>query len=72
MAKRRGVTVSCLVAWPVLTVSALWPPADYVLTGLVLVLVFVGVVWSSVVWWGQSVAIWFENAKSMTVGRWHR
>lgn len=67
--KRRGVNVLCLLSWPLLTVSAQWAPLDWVLTGLVVVLFAVGVVWVSVLWWGQSVAVWFENVKFPKVGR---
>ncbi len=69
MAERRGVNVLCLLSWPLLTVSALWAPLDYVLTGLVVVLFVLGLGWASVLWWGQSVAVWWENFKSVTVGR---
>lgn len=69
MADRRVVTVVGVLSWPVLVVSAMWPPADYVMTGLALVLVVVGAVWGGLHSVGQSVALWWENVRGATAGR---
>lgn len=66
------MNITAVVAVPVLTVSAMWPPADYVLTGLVLVLVLVGMVWGGLHSAGQQAAIWWENVRAVTLGRWYR
>jgi hypothetical protein len=65
MADRRVVTVVGVVSWPVLVVSAMWPPADYVMTGFVLVLAVVGAVWGGLYSAGQSVVLWWETVKAL-------
>jgi hypothetical protein len=72
MADRRIVTAVSVLSWPTLVVSALWPPLDYVMTGVVLTAVLVGLVWVAMWWWGQSAAIWWENVRSVAVGRLRR
>jgi hypothetical protein len=69
MAEHRAVNVLCTLAWPVLVVSAMWAPADYALTGLVLVLAVIGAVWGGLHSAGQQVAVWWENVRGATVGR---
>ena len=65
MADRRVANVSCLVAWPVLTVSALWEPADLVMAGLVAGTTVVVLAWWVSRSWGQRVSLWWEAAKSL-------
>jgi hypothetical protein len=65
VADRRVANVVCLVAWPVLTVSALWEPADWVMTGLVVGTAVVIVGWWASRSWGQQLSLWWETVKRL-------